>query len=255
MPFAWKKIRRVLLVLVAVVVAGKLLIGGAIILLLTLVSLPDPHRKEVQAGPVHSTDLYVRNRTAAPLQLAFTVPRAALRTDTVWWGLQRSALEVGRALVLREVAVPGLHLAAPALVAGTADTLYYLSPTDRRMFDPWKNQEQWLARQQQPRPEFAQTVRLQPRWADDDSVTLTLAVAPDSAVLLVRREEVFYPDGAGGETVVTTYAVRLRPVVQWLDGRGRRHTQSAPLAAWLGLVALAKRPTQSHHLVRYVEYR
>lgn len=126
-----------------VVALGYLLIFGVLI----AVSLPDPSHQKVMVSTgepdaqdsAQTTDIYLRNRTAAPLQVHVVAPRAAVQFDTIWWPLAQIPDAIGRAVMLRDgFTVRGLHYrpAERPLVLGTADTLidvHYPSPLPRAL--------------------------------------------------------------------------------------------------------------------------
>lgn len=278
MPLTWSKIRKGLLVVAAVVAGGALLLFGLVCLLLILVSSGDPNREQVIAPTAHrTTELYLRNRTAAPLLLSLRVPRTHLTLDTAWWGLETDAAAVGQAVVVRGSAADVLRpwLRRPVLLAGSADTLVAAAypgdpslrhPGPHRRFEPGRNLDLWGKRLRQALPVFAEAVRAEPLPGQPDTLRLTVAVAPDSSFLLLRHTEgfypaEFYPDGASVagyfEPDPTLPRFLLRPTVRWQDGRPRPPQQMLPLAQWLRMSAGPENqlPAENQQRVQYLDFR
>jgi len=235
-----------------------------------------------------TTEVYLRNRTATPLRVMFTVARPVLHPDTIIWGVGLSPQALGVALVQADsLVVEDLRypLAAPLLLPGTADTVVIAGYTgrlppalrQRRRFNIHANQSNpKRLRSFNAAPLFDLTVRVQRVPGQPDSLRLTLLLAPDS-VLRVGRRKIAYYLGEGsrfpvieGEDVPSeipyrpTYEVSSPPPVyhplamrvQWRDAQGRWQQQRPPVAALMQLPpAKIVLPGAGYQLVRrYWDY-
>lgn len=249
----WKLLNKVL----QVVATGFLvLVIGCLALVVTM----------CDSGWHHSQDVLVRNQTSAPLLLTFTLPRAALETDTVWWGTGKWGAEraVGYALCLTKLTAEDLRyrtpLRLPILLTATADTLVSFDMrTDlgRGNVPRRWDQEPWLTRQQQEAPsadDFARGSGLRVRAAGADSVHLTFTLAPDSSFLVARRSLGLRhsdPDRMEAEEF------QLRPTVRWVNAAGAQVDRYIPIAAAQRQLEVAAQQERSnnYHLVYYLNYR
>lgn len=249
MATAWK----LLLVLGAILAA--LLLGGVLLLLAVFVgpALLSP-------GWENSQQVYLRNRTGAPLRVELTVPKTAVTVDTVWWGVAGNMDGIGRAAVVNQLVLQGHRhpLAAPVLLPGSADTLViyrqYNARSGRRFFNPWSNLELWVGRMHQPQPAFNREVAVLEVGALADSVRLQLAVAPDST-LWVATVGTGFRHSDPDESWVSRDG--LRPVVSWRDQAGLPHQQPFPTNHWLDTMeqVAARRGQHSYQLTHYVDYQ
>lgn len=207
--------------------------------------------------------VYLRNRTGTPLRVELTVPRAALGVDTVWWGITTHGTALVRAAVVRQLYVPGLelHLTAPVLLSGAADTLVpagfqnemrYLG--NHRTFNLYQNMDLWVTRAKQARPAFSPGVQVLPLPTQPDSVRLILSVAPDS-LLWVATVSSGFSHGDPDRSWIGHHG--LKPVVNWRDRAGRFHRRPFPTNHWLDAMQQVadQRGRHSYHLTHYVDYR
>lgn len=254
MATAWK------LITILLGALSVLVVGGAL-LLLALFIVP----AMLSSGWENEQQVYLRNRTGTPMQVALTVPRAALSVDTVWWGITTSGTAVVRAAVVRELNVPGLHphLTAPVLLPGAADALVaagfknamsYLGK--HRTFNWYQNQDSdlWMARTKQARPALGSELQVLPLPTQPDSVRLVFSVAPDSLLWAATVSTGFHhsdPDrhwmGSDG----------LKSMVSWRDRAGQFHRRPFPTKHWLDAMqrVAAQRGEHSYHLTHYADYR
>lgn len=204
--------------------------------------------------------VYLRNRTGAPLQVALTVPRTALDVDTVWWGISTNGTAVGRAAVVRKLYVPGLrpHLAPPALF-GTADTLvaagfYY--PGKYRTFRWYQNpnSDLWMARAKQPYPALNSALRALPLFSEPDSVRLVFSVAPDS-VLQAASLDMGFRHSDPDKHWIDPEGSKL--LVNWRDRAGQVHRQPFPTRHWLDTMERVadQRGKHNYQLTHYADYQ
>jgi hypothetical protein len=251
MAAAWKIFRVLVISAVALGLVGLVVLIG----LLTLGSLDEWE---------NSQQVYLRNRTGTPLQVALTVPRTALGVDTAWWGITTNGTAVVRAAVVRELNVPGLrrNLAAPALLgaadklvaAGFENIVYY--PGKYRTFNWYQNPDSdlWMARAEQPRPAFNAELRVLPLPSRSDSVQLVFSVAPDSLLWTATLSAGFRhsdPDkhwlGREGPKLL----------VSWRDRAGHPQRQLFPTNRWLDSMQRVadRRGEHNYQLTHYADYR
>lgn len=212
----------------------------------------------------NSQQVYLRNRTGSPLQVALTVPRTALGVDTVWWGITTNGTAVVRAAVVRELYVPGLrrNLAAPALF-GAADTLvaagfenavYY--PGKYRTFNWYQNPDSdlWMARARQPYPALSSAVRVLPLPSQPDSVQLVFSVAPDSMLWAATLSMGFRHSDPDRKWIDYD---GLKLMVNWRDRAGQVHRRPFSTIHWLDTMQRVARQRGEHdyHLTHYADYR
>jgi hypothetical protein len=267
-----------------------LLAGLYLFILLVLILIGPNAPLELSTAPAWTTttEVHLRNRTATPLQVMFTVARPALHPDTIIWGVDLSPQALGVALVqVDSLVIEDLRypLAAPLLLPGTADTVVIAgyagslppAPRQRRRFNIHANQSNpTRLRSFNAAPIFDPTVRVQRVPGQPDSLRLTLLLAPDSTVRVGRRKIAYYPgegsrfpviegDNVPSETPYRpTYEVSSPPPayyplamrVQWRDAQGRWQQQRPPVAALMQLPAAELvLPGAGYQLVRrYWDY-
>ncbi|MGI4762435.1 MAG: hypothetical protein ACRYF0_17120 [Janthinobacterium lividum] len=274
--------------------AGLYLLGQlGVVALLVAVSLPDPGRTEVFSEVpawTTTTEVYLRNRTAAPLRVALTVARPAAAPDSVWWPLELSPEAVGQALALRDsLVIQGLHypLPTPLLLPGTADTLIDANFDDslpralihHKRYNNRPSVYMHTHRHFISPPELDPAVRLRNVPGAPDSLRLVLALTPGDSLRVARRRTSYFFNETGrllatdGENMPYSppyspldatppyrepydrpYPAPYRPPtvrLQWVDAWGRVRRQRPPLAALLRLPeAGATLPSAGQHLVR-----
>ena len=282
--------QNVCMTLVACLVGLYFLEKLSVLAVLIAVSLPDPNRTEALAEvPAWSTttELYLRNRTAAPLRVMLTVASLALLPDTVWWPLAISPEAVGQALALHDSLVAqGLHypLPAPLLMPGTADTLIDANFDERlpralihhKRYNNRASVHEHTDRHFISPPDAGQAGSLRRVPGAPDSLCLVLALAPGDSLRVARRRTNYFFDETG--TLVAMdgerepYSPPYHPLdgtplyrelyntpsyrpptvrVQWVDGRGRVRQQRPPLVALLRLPEAATTlPSAGYRLVR-----
>lgn len=266
-----------------------------VIVLLIAVSLPNGTELH-SLGPERTTttDIYLRNRTAAPMRVVLTVPRSALQPDSVWWPVAISPEAVGQALALHDSLVAqGLHypLLAPLLLPGTADTLIDANFDEslpralihHKRYNNRPSTHEHTHRHFISPPESGQAVGLRSVPGAPDSLHLVLALAPGDSLRIARRRVNYFLNETGmllamdGEEApysppyspLDAAPPRQQPYdgpppycpptvrVQWIDAQGRVRQQRPPLGALLRLPdAGVTLPTVGHRLVRrYWDYR
>jgi len=261
---------------VAVVFALVLGVGAIgyllVMLLLIAVSLEDPHRRELtvptglaDAAPAvryRTNDLYLRNRTTAPLQVRVVVARPAVQFDSIWWPLPQVPDAIGRAVLLRDsLAVGGLrYRAGGTLVLGTLDTLidvHYPSPLPHalahcRRIDIRYSPELAHSQVNYGGPNYERIMRVQRLPARPGSLRLTLYLEPGDTLALghyrALADTTARPPGSEVLAATTPPAIE----VQWQDAQGRRHRHRPRLAGWqAALAAPAAGPQRVQHYLDY----
>jgi hypothetical protein len=241
-----------------------------VLLLLIAVSLENPHRRELtvptgladtsSAAQYQTTDLYLRNRTAAPLQVRVAVPRAEVQFDSIWWPLPNIPDAIGRAVMLREgLAVGGLrYRAGRTLVLGSVDTLidvHYPSPLPRalahcRRIDIRYSPELAHNRAKNGDPNYERVARVQRLPARAKSLLLTLYLAPGDTLALGHRTVGTGPVDWAPRAEPPGNAAPPAIVVQWQDAQGHRHEHRPRLADW----GAAAPPVGSQRVQHYLDY-
>lgn len=286
----WLNVCMTLLLTLAVLFSLRKL---SVLAILIAVSLPIPSLTEMETmAPAWSTttELYLRNRTVAPLRVALTVVRPALLPDTVWWPLAISPEAVGQAQAVHDSLVTqGLcyPLPAPLLLPGTADTLSdanFDESLPRALIHHKRYNNRVSVHEHTYRhfispPSASQAESLRRVPGAPDSLCLMLTLAPGDSLLVARRQTNYFFNETGallatdGEKVPYAppyrsldatplyrepyegpYPAPYRPPtvrVQWVDGRGRVRQQRPPLVALLRLPeAVITLPSAGTHLVR-----
>jgi hypothetical protein len=262
--------------------------------LLIAVSLPNG-TKYLSTAPAQTatTEIYLRNRTSAPMRVVLTVARPALQPDSVWWPVAISPEAVGQALALHDSLVAqGMYypLPVPLLLPGTADTLIDKNFDDSlpRFLLQHKRYNNRPSVYEHTHRHFISPPELGPQEPGlhsvpgaPDSLRLVLDVLPDSSLRVARRRVAYFTDEAGASTALEgpgwpypgpelhaddgpgppPSAMRYRPLairVQWRDTQGRWQQQRPPLAALLQLPeAEVTLPgvSQRRLVQRYWDYR
>ena len=259
--------------------------------LLIAVSLPGS-TELISLGPewTTTTEIYLRNRTAAPLRVELTMARPALRPDSVWWPVEVSPEAVGQALALHDSLVAqGIYylLPAPLLLPGTADTLIdanFDESLPRALIHHKRYNNRASVYEHTHRhfispPDASQAGSLRRVPGAPDSLCLVLALAPGDSLRVARRRTNYFFDETGTllamdgernpysppyhpldatplywEPYNMPYPTSHRPPtvrVQWVDGRGHVRQQRPPLAALLRLPEAATTlPSAGYRLVR-----
>lgn len=257
------------LLIAAVVGVGYVLV----VLLLISVSLEDPHRREMVAVSgepdarywTRTTDIYLRNRTAAPLQVHVVAARAAVQFDSIWWPLPQIPDAIGRAVMLRDgFAVRGLHYqpAGRTLVLGTVDTLidvHYPSPLPRalahcRRIDIRYSTELATNRFKSGDPDFVRVMRVRRLPAQPDSLHLTLYLEPGDTLALGHRRVGYDTSDLPPAAMAQENEVPPPIGVQWQDAQHHLHQHRPRLAGWLRVPTPTAPPTGRQRVRHYLDY-
>lgn len=266
-------IMRTLSILFAIIFGVVALGWVGVFGLLIAVSTKDPSRREmiaVSGEPdarywARTTDICLRNRTAAPLQVRVVAARAAVQFDSIWWPLPLIPDAIGRAVMLRDsFTVRGLHYrpAGRTLVLGTVDTLidvHYPSPLPRalahcRRIDIRYSTELATNKFKSGDPNFERVIRVQRLPAQPNSLHLTLYLEPGDTLALGHRRVKYFASGL--PPAATALENEVPPVisVRWQDAQHHLHRHRPRLAGWLQVPTPAAPPTGRQQVRHYLDY-
>lgn len=248
-----------------------IIIGAAVVVFVALIFVV----RSCQAPLFnHTVEVYLRNKSNAPLRVSFMVPKRDVVIDTIWerGGQETGNYVIGAYIIQRprlqafrfewgsgRIAIEGLADTVFRSSRRTLDTAYFNPNHKRREDGIHPANPRFLALNdkadafQQP-SDPGPPIKME--GFKQDSIRLTLRIAPNGSLLVASKSEAFH---ASDPSYISMSDFALAPAnVEWVTSAGAVVHKALPARARLEtLLKTAPDPetTKFYHYIHYIEYK